>query len=256
MMMDRCPAKMETGEAQDNHRSVAGRRVRARGPAGACRDGERLPRRTRRGSSCVRSSCFLGLTSSGWWQTAKRRTNGAPPIDAADVTYCTSKELVFDFLRDRLALGRHRGMARQMVQGLTTERGGRPLLLRGLHVAIVDEADSILIDEARTPLILAGAEKVWPDTAGCPVRRGTGTGAVVGTRHALVPGSRGSGNAETNAGGAAGAGHWRTSPVGPGLWIAWRGARRLRGTRIGGVASLPSRHAIASSPKARCQDRR
>ena len=82
---------------------------------------------------------------------------------AADVTYCTNKDLVFDYLRDRLALGRHRGQPRQMIQALTGASGGRlqsgteQLLLRGLHVAIVDEADSILIDEARTPLILSGA---------------------------------------------------------------------------------------------------
>ena len=78
---------------------------------------------------------------------------------AQDITYCTNKDLVFDYLRDRLAVGRHRGQTRQMVKALTGQTGdGRPLLLRGLHVAILDEADSILIDEARTPLILAGAD--------------------------------------------------------------------------------------------------
>jgi preprotein translocase subunit SecA len=76
---------------------------------------------------------------------------------AADVTYCTNKDLVFDYLRDRMALGASRGRARLLVEGLA---GGRPapLLLRGLHVAIVDEADSVLIDEARTPLILSGGD--------------------------------------------------------------------------------------------------
>jgi preprotein translocase subunit SecA len=76
---------------------------------------------------------------------------------AADVTYCTNKDLVFDYLRDRMALGARRGRARLLVEGLA---GGRPapLLLRGLHVAIVDEADSVLIDEARTPLILSGGD--------------------------------------------------------------------------------------------------
>ena len=76
---------------------------------------------------------------------------------AADVTYCTNKDLVFDYLRDRMALGARRSHGRRLVDGLM---GGQPapLLLRGLHVAIVDEADSVLIDEARTPLILSGGD--------------------------------------------------------------------------------------------------
>jgi preprotein translocase subunit SecA len=78
---------------------------------------------------------------------------------ACDVTYCTNKELVFDYLRDRLALGARRGRARLLVDELFKTRlagQSQRLLLRGLHFAIVDEADSVLIDEARTPLILSG----------------------------------------------------------------------------------------------------
>ena len=79
---------------------------------------------------------------------------------ACDVTYCTNKELVFDYLRDRLVLGRHAERIRLQVDRLSggASRVSR-LLLRGLHYAIVDEADSVLVDEARTPLIIsAGAE--------------------------------------------------------------------------------------------------
>ena len=80
---------------------------------------------------------------------------------ACDVTYCTNKELVFDYLRDRLALGSRRARARFLIDRVF--RQGSPatqptLLLRGLHFAIVDEADSVLIDEARTPLILSGVQ--------------------------------------------------------------------------------------------------
>lgn len=90
--------------------------------------------------------------------------NGQEPKErqqayACDVTYCTNKELVFDYLRDRLVLGPRRGRSRLLVEQLLHPDGrgaGRPLLLRGLHFAIVDEADSVLIDEARTPLILSG----------------------------------------------------------------------------------------------------
>jgi preprotein translocase subunit SecA len=80
---------------------------------------------------------------------------------ACDITYCTAKELVFDYLRDCVAAPR----------GSTLEQraaalGGAPApqpLLRGLNMAIIDEADSILIDEARVPLVLsqsvAGADE-------------------------------------------------------------------------------------------------
>ena len=57
---------------------------------------------------------------------------------AADITYCTNNELGFDYLRDNMALYKA-----DMVQ-------------RGHNFAIVDEVDSILIDEARTPLIISG----------------------------------------------------------------------------------------------------
>jgi len=56
----------------------------------------------------------------------------------ADVTYCTNNELGFDYLRDNMKYS-----VEQFVQ-------------RDLHFAIVDEVDSILIDEARTPLIISG----------------------------------------------------------------------------------------------------
>jgi len=77
---------------------------------------------------------------------------------ACDITYCTNKELVFDYLKDRVAAQGSRSRAQLQLRAL--HRGGRhaePLLLRGLHFAIVDEADSVFIDEARTPLILSRA---------------------------------------------------------------------------------------------------
>ena len=73
---------------------------------------------------------------------------------ACDITYCTNKELVFDYLRDRVAAGGRASAAQLRARRLYHGAAQAPLL-RGLHFAIVDEADSILIDEARTPLILA-----------------------------------------------------------------------------------------------------
>jgi preprotein translocase subunit SecA len=73
-----------------------------------------------------------------------------------DVTYCTNKELTFDYLRDRIVLWDRPGPLRLQVERLHGEESRiRKLLMRGLHFAIVDEADSVLIDEARTPLIIS-----------------------------------------------------------------------------------------------------
>jgi preprotein translocase subunit SecA len=74
-----------------------------------------------------------------------------------DVTYCTNKEIVFDYLRDRLALGRRSGRIQLTLDRLVGEAArASQLVLRGLHYGIVDEADSVLVDEARTPLIISG----------------------------------------------------------------------------------------------------
>ncbi len=75
---------------------------------------------------------------------------------ACDVTYCTNKELVFDYLKDRLAVGRQSNGIQRRFRKVASSDQGDGLLLRGLYYAIVDEADSVLVDEARTPLIIAG----------------------------------------------------------------------------------------------------
>ena len=79
---------------------------------------------------------------------------------AADITYVSNKELAFDYLRDRLVLG-HRGsrIDLQMERLIGGEARAQRLVLRGLHFAIVDEADSVLVDEARTPLIISAEGK-------------------------------------------------------------------------------------------------
>ncbi|QDU70372.1 preprotein translocase subunit SecA [Mucisphaera calidilacus] len=75
----------------------------------------------------------------------------------ADVTYLTNKEVAADYLRDRLKQGKARGLASTLVDAITTGRGsyGRGMVQRGLACAIVDEADSVLIDESVTPLIIS-----------------------------------------------------------------------------------------------------
>jgi preprotein translocase subunit SecA len=104
----------------------------------------------------------VGIVESGQSHDMRRRAY------SADVTYCTNKDLVFDYLRDRTAM-------RSAAAGQKSH-----LLLRGLSFALVDEADSVLIDEAQTPLILAGER---PSEGQLPVFR-----AALELASTLIPG--------------------------------------------------------------------
>jgi preprotein translocase subunit SecA len=73
---------------------------------------------------------------------------------ACDITYVSNKELTFDYLKDCIALG-EASLTQQRLRELSGDRRGEPPILRGLHMAIIDEADSVLIDEAGTPLIIS-----------------------------------------------------------------------------------------------------
>jgi preprotein translocase subunit SecA len=73
-----------------------------------------------------------------------------------DIAYTTNKQLVFDYLKDRLTLGKLTSPLQLQLERLHGEESNvKQLLLRGLCFAIVDEADSVLIDESRTPLIIS-----------------------------------------------------------------------------------------------------
>ncbi len=73
----------------------------------------------------------------------------------ADVTYCTNKDVVFDHLRDRIATGSGRSLRRRLLQSMLGTSDAVEAVVPALRFAIVDEADSVLIDEARTPLIIS-----------------------------------------------------------------------------------------------------
>jgi len=76
--------------------------------------------------------CTVGVVTHVESDEAKREAY------LADVTYCVNKDVVFDYLRDSLK-----------------QSGGGARTQRGLYFALVDEADSVLVDEARTPLVIA-----------------------------------------------------------------------------------------------------
>ena len=82
---------------------------------------------------------FLGLTVG--LNLASKNTEEKRAAYACDITYTTNSELGFDYLRDNM----------------TQTLDGR--VLRGLEFCIVDEADSVLIDESRTPLIISGGQR-------------------------------------------------------------------------------------------------
>src|SRR5258706_227688 len=74
-----------------------------------------------------------------------------------NIVYCTSKELVADFLRDQIALGQLRNSTSTAVSFLAGGSLRGSLMVPGLFRAIIDEADSVLIDEAVTPLIISNS---------------------------------------------------------------------------------------------------
>lgn len=79
---------------------------------------------------------------------------------ACDVVYCSNKEIAFDYMRDSLVCGRSdHPLSRHAARLRRDDALDRELTLRGLHFAIVDEADSVLLDEARTPLVISGANQ-------------------------------------------------------------------------------------------------
>ena len=82
---------------------------------------------------------FLGLTVGV--NLRAKTTSEKREAHACDITYTTNSELGFDYLRDNMA----------------TDMAHR--VLRGLNFCLIDEADSILIDESRTPLIISGGAR-------------------------------------------------------------------------------------------------
>lgn len=84
-----------------------------------------------------------------------------------DVTYAAARELGFDFLRDRLLAGRESDRCGDLLARMLghEDQSHADPVQRGLHFCLVDEADSILIDEARTPLIVSALPGESPDSA-------------------------------------------------------------------------------------------
>ncbi len=109
---------------------------------------------------------FLGLSVDavvqGMPKPARRQAY------ACSVTYCTNKELAFDYLRDRVALARRSSRLHLSLEKLRGRAArDEELVLRGLCFGLVDEADSVFVDEARTPLILSSSAGAADEKAQC-----------------------------------------------------------------------------------------
>jgi preprotein translocase subunit SecA len=89
---------------------------------------------------------------------------------ACDITYTSNKEIAFDYLRDRIVLGQRPSNLGIKLRRISGRARDDNTVMRGLFFAIVDEADSVLVDEARTPLIISkqtrpDEERAWAETA-------------------------------------------------------------------------------------------
>ncbi|TVQ76567.1 MAG: hypothetical protein EA380_08475 [Phycisphaeraceae bacterium] len=150
-LLDGCVAELATGEGKTLVAALAGVvRGWRRGPVHvvtandylAARDAEWMgPVYARAGLrvGCIVQESGLDERREGYRQ---------------DVVYTTSKEVAADFLRDRLTLGHPPALAQAIARKMGTHRHHEPIV-PGLHCAIVDEADAVLIDEAVTPLIIS-----------------------------------------------------------------------------------------------------
>lgn len=144
-----------------------------------------------RGDGChvVTVNDYLAQRDSAWMQPVYARCGlrsasieqSSSPDERraayhADITYTTNKEVAADYLRDQLALRNVLTVASLLTKSFARGEGvtqrddpTKHLVMRGLAHAIVDEADSILIDEAVTPLIIAGLAPIGPERELYPI---------------------------------------------------------------------------------------
>ncbi|MDA1232851.1 MAG: preprotein translocase subunit SecA [Planctomycetota bacterium] len=164
-MTRRCVAQMQTGEgktfvalAAALHLSLTGRGIHVITP------NSYLAERDQQFAAKVAGLLGISVALLPERVDAAKKT----PAYDADVTYGTGHEFGFDYLRDQLTL---RERARQqlgsrLLNNLRQETASRRVTMqRGLAYGIVDEADSVLIDDAGSPLVLSfGSKEPAPDT--------------------------------------------------------------------------------------------
>lgn len=100
----------------------------------------------------------LGLSSG--YVTHGMSTEQRRSAYACDIVYCTNKELVFDYLKDNINIKGNSDRLKLHAARLKGDfKSAEKGVLHGLHFAIIDEADSILLDEAVTPLVISSTPR-------------------------------------------------------------------------------------------------
>ena len=109
---------------------------------------------------------FARLGLSVGFVTGPRTPDQRRAAYTCDITYATAREVAFDYLRDSLAAVAPGDELRQRARDLAAAPATAPLL-RGLCMAVLDEADSLLVDDASVPLILAETADDAAQRAAC-----------------------------------------------------------------------------------------
>src|SRR5262245_62138081 len=149
VMLDGMIAEMETGEGKTLTATLAACTAALAGlPVHVITVNDYLARRDAEWMGPIYQG--LGLRVAGVTHGMEHRARRA--AYECDVTYVTNKEVTFDYLRDRIAIGPRTSRTLLKLERLAGDdtRLGK-MVLRGLNYAIVDEADSVRVDEARTP---------------------------------------------------------------------------------------------------------
>ena len=160
-----------------------------------------------------------------------------------DITYCTNKELTFDYLRDRIALAERTDRVQLADREAVAGRSAcAKLILRGLFFAIVDEADSVLVDEARTPLIISG---VGPASGArdCTTTALRACAAPRARARTFVLDASRTPSALTDKARTG----WRNGPKNMRGCLGRAAARGAREAGVGRDAPVPSRHALSGA---------
>jgi preprotein translocase subunit SecA len=156
-----CIAEMATGEGKSLTAAVAAVLVGWRGRGChvmtsnsylACRDAEEF---TPLFTLCGLSVAGIADDCEGEDRVAAYR---------ADITYCTNQDVAADFLRDQLSMGSKQSSGRMLLNKFNDGKEVEPVL-RGLEYAIIDEADSVMIDDGVTPLLISTESRKAEDEA-------------------------------------------------------------------------------------------
>jgi len=152
LMLDGALAEMATGEGKTLAAALAAAAAALGGtPVQVLTANDYLVQR----DQAAMAPCFalLGLHSAAI--TAAMPREQRPVAYRQDIVYLTGRELVFDYLKDHVALHGDRDARTLRARALAGSAGAAEAVVPALRLAIVDEADSILLDEACIPFILA-----------------------------------------------------------------------------------------------------